>query len=181
MNMPEGKQWKFLALVVAGIIGAVLAYNFLLPLLFGILGALSSVIMFLGILIVPVLVILMTSYNGIQSQAQGIREAHSNITVSMKKRVDLANKLIDIASSYGDHEKLTHITVAQNESVQAAVSASQEVDGTVNRILSMARAYPDLKANQAYQTLMGQIEAIENDLQHKRQTYNDRVRSYNTA
>ena len=95
---------------------------------------------------------LMGSYNNMQSQAQEIKEAHSNTIVSMQKRVDLANKLVDIASSYGDHEKLTQITVAQNESVQAAMSTSQEVDGTVNRILSMARAYPDLKANQTYQT-----------------------------
>jgi LemA protein len=137
--------------------------------------------MFLSIFLVPIGLILMGSYNKMQSQAQGIKEAHSNTIVSMQKRVDLANKLVDIASSYGDHEKLTQITVAQNESVQAAMNTSQEIDGTVNRILSMARAYPDLKANQTYQNLMSQLESIENDLQQKRQDYNGRVRSYNTS
>ena len=46
----------------------------------------------------------MGSYNNMQSQAQEIKEAHSNTIVSMQKRVDLANKLVDIASSYGDRE-----------------------------------------------------------------------------
>jgi LemA protein len=179
--MPTGKQWNFLILVIAGIIGAFLVFKFLLPLLVSIVGSLFSFLMFLSIFLVPIGLILMGSYNSMQSQAQGIKEAHSNTIVSMQKRVDLANKLVDIASSYGEHEKLTQITVAQNESVQAAMNTSQEIDGTVNRILSMARAYPDLKANQTYQNLMSQLESIENDLQQKRQAYNGRVRSYNTS
>ena len=179
--MPKGNQWNFLILVIAGIGGAFLVFKFLLPLLVTILGSLFSFLVFIGIFLVPIGFILMGSYNNMQSQAQEIKEAHSNTIVSMQKRVDLANKLVDIASSYGDHEKLTQITVAQNESVQAAMSTSQEVDGTVNRILSMARAYPDLKANQTYQSLMSQLESIENNLQQKRQVYNDRVRRYNTS
>lgn len=179
--MPKGNQWNFLILVAAGIAGAFLFVQFLAPVLLTIVGSLFSVLIFIGVCLVPVGLFLMGSYNNMQSQAQGIKEAHSNTIVSMQKRVDLANKLIDIASSYGEHEKLTQITVAQNESVQAAMNTSQEVDGTVNRILSMARAYPDLKANQTYQSLMSQLESIENDLQKKRQIYNGQVRSYNTS
>ena len=179
--MPKGNQWNFLILVVAGIAGSFLFFWFLLPLLLKIVGSLLSFLIFLSVCLVPIGLFVMGAYNNMQSQAQGIREAHSNTIVSMQKRVDLANKLVDIASSYGEHEKLTQITVAQNESVQAAMNTSQEVDGTVNRILSMARAYPDLKANQTYQNLMGQLESIENDLQQKRQVYNSQVRSYNTS
>ena len=179
--MPKGNQWNFLILVIVGIAGAFLFVWFLVPLLLKIVGSLFSVIVFISFCLVPVGIYLMGSYNSMQSQAQGIKEAHSNTIVSMQKRVDLANKLVDIASSYGEHEKLTQITVAQNESVQAAMNTSQEVDGTVNRILSMARAYPDLKANQTYQSLMNQLESIENDLQKKSQTYNGQVRSYNTS
>ena len=179
--MPKGNQWNFLILVIVGIAGAFLFVWFLVPLLLKIVGSLFSVIVFISFCLVPVGIYLMGSYNSMQSQAQGIKEAHSNTIVSMQKRVDLANKLVDIASSYGEHEKLTQITVAQNESVQAAMNTSQEVDGTVNRIVSMARAYPDLKANQTYQNLMSQLEKIENDLQQKRQVYNGQVRSYNTS
>jgi LemA protein len=164
--MPEGKQLRFLSLFAVGILGAYLLYAHL------------GTLILLGI---PTLGGLAFTYNKMQAKAHQIREAHSNVTICMKKRVDLTNKLIDIASGYGDMEKLTHITVAQTESVQAAISASQEVDGAVNRIMSMARAYPDLKANVTYQNLMNQLESIENDLQNKREIYNGRVRSYNTA
>jgi LemA protein len=164
--MPEGKQLRFLLLVIAGAVGAYFIY------------AHSGTVLFF---LIPALGMLALTYNKMQAKAHEIREAHSNITICMKKRVDLTNKLIDIASGYGDMEKLTHITVAQTESVQSAITASQEVDGAVNRIISMARAYPDLKANITYQNLMNQLESLENDLQKKREAYNGRVRSYNTA
>jgi LemA protein len=164
--MPEGKQSRFLLLFIGGAAAAYFVFTQ------------SGVILFV---LVPILGALVVLYNGMQAKAQGIREAHSNITICMKKRVDLTNKLIDIASGYSDMESLTHVNIAQAESIQAAVSTSQEVDGAVNRIVAMARAYPDLKANTTYQTLMNQLETVENDLQQKREAYNQQVRAYNTS
>lgn len=107
--------------------------------------------------------------------------AHSNILISMKKRIDLINKLQEIASAYGEHEKMTHITVAEVESGLGQVSrASQEADRALKTVMAVARNYPELKANEAYQRLMGQIEAVEVDLQKVRETYNRAVNVYNT-
>lgn len=120
-------------------------------------------------------------YNHLQSLSQQVREGHSNIMVSMKKRVDLANKLVDIASNYGDHEKLTHISIAKAESLQSTFShSSRQVETALSGVMVMARAYPELRANEAYQKLMHQLETIESDLQTKRQDYNAKVRVYNT-
>jgi LemA protein len=179
--MPEGKQWKFLMLVAVGVVGAYLSVQFLLPFLGSLLSQLFSMLILWAIPFSPVIFWLVSSYNHLQSQAQSVKEAHSNTIVSMKKRLDLANKLIDIASGYSDSEQLTHIAIAQNESVQAAIGASAVVDSTVNRIVSMARQYPNLRADRTFKSLMDRLESIENDLQTKRQDYNDRVRGYNTA
>lgn len=125
---------------------------------------------------------LVCKYNETQEQSQKVRESGSNVQVSMTKRVDLANKLVDIARNYGDHEKLTHITVAQNESMSAAIAhSSQQVDQVLSTVMSMARSYPELRANQTYQMLMQQLEQIENGLQQKREAYNAMVRTYNTS
>ncbi|MBW4605140.1 MAG: LemA family protein [Calothrix sp. FI2-JRJ7] len=167
--MPQGKVLSFVAIAVAAMLAFILLANILstfLPLLLTIALGFGTWLMF--------------SYNKLQALAQNIHEAHSNTMVSMKKRVDLANKLIDIASSYGDKEQLTQITIAQNESVQGAIVASQQVDGAVNRIISMSRAYPELRANQTYQLLMEQLGEIESDLQVKRESYNASVKKYNT-
>jgi LemA protein len=84
-------------------------------------------------------------YNGLQKASERVREAHANIVVSMKKRIDLANKLIDIAKSYGDHEKLTHIAVSQADSGgDAAVIAAPIVSFGVLTDVPAARSLPAL-------------------------------------
>lgn len=43
----------------------------------------------------------------------------------------------------------------------------------------MAQAFPDLKANAAYQQLMRQIDEIESAILSRREQYNARVEAYN--
>ena len=137
--------------------------------------------LFLFLVLVGVIAYFLVSrYNALQILAQGVREAHSNVMASMKKRVDLTNKLIDIARGYADHEKLTHISVAGGGD-EITVGAGAAAAGALNQVLKLATQYPDLKANTAYQQLMSQLDVIENDLQGKREAYNNRVKEYNTA
>lgn len=121
-------------------------------------------------------------YNGLHTASEGVREAHSNIIVSMKKRIDLANKLIDIASSYGDHEKLTHISIARADSGSdtAVMAASAEAAGAVQTVLKLATRYPELRASETYNLLMTQLEGVETNLQDRREAYNSLVRQYNS-
>ena len=123
---------------------------------------------------------LVKTYNRLQGGSHEVREAHSNIVVSMKKRIDLANKLIDIASSYGDHEKLTHISIAKADSDSALLAASAEVAGALNHVVKLATVYPELRASQTYMMLMSQLEDVESNLQDRRERYNAIVRAYNT-
>lgn len=136
--------------------------------------------MFLVLTIVVIVVlVLIRQYNRLQGLAQRVREAHANVMASMKKRVDLTNKLIDIAKGYADHEKLTHISVAQTgDDMSAGAGAAV---GAINQVMRIASQFPDLKANAAFQQLMGQLDAIETDLQGKREAYNAVVGTYNTA
>lgn len=160
----------------------------LLLLFFLLALAIALFIRFIGNLLLVVLIAggflvwFIKQYNHLQSLSQEVREGHSNIMVAMKKRVDLANKLVDIASNYGDHEKLAHISIAQAESLQKTFSrSSEQVETALNGVMVMARAYPELRANETYQKLMHQLEKIESDLQTKRQNYNAKVRAYNTC
>jgi len=106
-------------------------------------------------------------YNKLQRAMQVIREAWSNLQASMKKRVDLANQIIDIASGYGEHEKLTHVTLSNN------------IEGAIDRVFALAQSYPQLRANETYQQLMGQLEKLEESILSRRESYNATVRSYN--
>lgn len=120
-------------------------------------------------------------YNGLQRLANGVKRAKANIMASMKKRVDLAQRLADIAKSYGEHEKLTQITTGETiSSIGDAMAASRSVDQVIGQVSSLAMAYPDLKANGTYQQLMTQLHEIETDLQSRREAYNDAVSEYNS-
>ena len=58
---------------------------------------------------------LIMQYNQLQSLSQEIHESHANIMVAMKKRLDLANKLIEITANYADHEKMVQLGVGKIE------------------------------------------------------------------
>lgn len=115
-------------------------------------------------------------YNTLQKLKQNLEESYSNILVSMKKRQALANKLISITAGYGDHEKLAQITVSAGSSVNARGAGVSNI----GRFMALAQSFPELKANETYQTLMQQLETIEDDLQKKREIYNATVNSYNS-
>lgn len=106
-------------------------------------------------------------YNKLQAAMQAIREALSNLQASMKKRVDLANQVIDIAAGYGEHEKLTYVSLSNN------------IEGAMERVSALAQNYPQLRANETYQALMQQLERLEQTIFERREHYNQRVRSYN--
>lgn len=126
-------------------------------------------------------VVVARRYNILQRFSQEVREAHANIMASMKKRVDLLNRLIDTVANYGDHEKLTHITVASNAAnIGSAIAVAQEVNAALSRISMLATSFPALKADTLYQNLMGQLHQLEVDLQQRRERFNASVREYNS-
>jgi len=141
----------------------------------------GSLITFLLFLIFILGVVLVRSYNKLQRKAQLVKEAHSNILVAMRKRIDLINKLIDIASSYGEHEKLTYITVSKDATISDLINSYEKADVTLGILGNITRTFPELKANETYQLLMKQLEEVENDLQKKREQYNAAARDYNTT
>jgi LemA protein len=126
-------------------------------------------------------VYLASNYNKMQDSVQHIKEAHSNIVVFMRKRIELVNRLIDIAKGYGDHEKLTYLSVTQAEHATPTSTSDgeQSLKGVMFHMANMARNYPELKANETYQQLMQDLKEIETELQNKRETFNRYVKSYN--
>ena len=132
-------------------------------------------------IIVGVLIWFVLIYNALQRSGNNVKRGRADMMASMKKRIDLVGRLVDIAKSYGDHEKLTQITSSVNmASIGDAMAVSRHADQTLNHISSLAMAYPDLKANATYQQLMSQMHEIESNLQARRESYNAAVSGYNS-
>lgn len=138
--------------------------------------------LFFFMVLVILVVFFVVMYNGLQRLGNEVKRTKANIMASMKKRVDLAQRLVDIAKSYGDHEKLTQISISSNmTSIGEVMAASRNVDQVIGQISNLAMAYPDLKANAAYQQLMSQLHGLETDIQERRELYNGAVSKYNST
>ena len=59
--------------------------------------------------------------------------------------------------------------------------AYTKIYGALGRLLMIAEAYPDLKANENMLSLQEELTSTENKVAYARQGYNDSVTSYNTA
>lgn len=119
-------------------------------------------------------------YNQLRSRSEAVKRSQSNLVGELRKRATLANQLIEICKGYGDHEKLAHITVAgQNQAAADPGIMAAATTRALAGVSFVAERFPELKANQTYNTLMGQIQTIENDLQTKREAMNKEVERYN--
>lgn len=124
------------------------------------------------ILVVAIIIAIwfIKTYNKLQEFRNTISEQSSNIIVAMQKRRDLAQRIMDVAQGVADHEKLTHFKVSEN----------QKQDTSSAAFVSMANAFPELKANESYQKLMGQLNDLEDNIADKRMSYNKIVKEYNS-
>lgn len=131
-------------------------------------------------IIIAILVCLFIAYNKLRQLAENVKQKQANIYATIKKRHDIAQRLSDIASSYGDHEKLTHLTINESDASVAHANTS-DTSRIIGNVHLMANRFPDLKANSTYQQLMVQLEEIENTVLSRREAYNAAVKIYNST
>ncbi len=130
---------------------------------------------FLLVVLLIVAVVFVKRYNKLQEFAHQVRRFNGDIMASLQKKAELANRLMDIAREYGAHEKLSHITVSNNyrESIQ-------ETNEALTRINALSQHFPQLRASESYNLLMGELSEIETDVQKAREMYNLAASSYNS-
>ena len=128
-----------------------------------------------------------STYNGLVKLKIRVDEAWSDITVQLKRRVDLIPNLVDTVKGYAAHEsgvfeKVTEARSAiQNaKGVKDAAAAENMLEGALKSLFAVAEAYPDLKANQNFAQLQQELVDTEDKIQAARRFYNGGVRDLNT-
>lgn len=136
-----------------------------------------------------VLVYAVAVYNRLVRLRALTREGFSGITVQLRRRADLIPNLVETVQGYAGHERetLEAVTAHRSDAVTAVsggVSATAQADaqmtGMLGRLMAVAEAYPDLKANQNFLDLQDELATIEGELQGARRYYNATVRDLNT-
>lgn len=117
-----------------------------------------------------------------------VRVAWSDVDVQLQRRHDLVPPLVEIVKGYAAHESGVIERVASERSAALAAtspdarSAPESALGQgIARLLALAEAYPDLKANDQFMQLSRQLVETEDLIQHARRFYNGSVRQYDTA
>ncbi|TDK37477.1 LemA family protein [Rhizobium deserti] len=138
------------------------------------------------VVLVGLYVVLM--YNGLVKARQMAEEAWSGIDVQLKRRADLIPSLVETVKGYAAHEKGTFEEVVKLRNQAQAVPAGDvagraQVEGllgqALGKIIALAEAYPELKANQNFSELQASLETIEGELQMSRRYYNGAARDLN--
>jgi LemA protein len=138
---------------------------------------------FAALLLVAVVVL----YNRLVRSRNRVSTAWSDIDVQLQRRHDLVPQLVKAVDAYAKYEKATleAVTALRAEAmrvvdVNARGVAEQALSEGVSRLLALAESYPDLKANENFLKLQGELVETENYLQFARRYYNGSVRDYNT-
>jgi LemA protein len=134
--------------------------------------------------------LLVLAFNGLVRRRNQVDNAWSQIDVQLKRRHDLIPNLVETVKGYAAHERGTFeaVTSARANAISAqqggdpAQSAQAEgiLTGALKSLFAVAEAYPDLKANQNFLQLQGELSSTEDRIASARQGYNDSVMSYNT-
>jgi LemA protein len=130
-------------------------------------------------------------YNRIQTLTQEVDAAQGNIQTQLQRRADLIPNLVATVKGYAQHEDavFTQVTQARAGLVNAVQSkdpvqmanANNELTGALGRLLVVAEAYPNLKADAQFTGLRDELAGTENRIATSRTDYNNAVKTYNTA
>ncbi len=139
-------------------------------------------------IVVIFLAILAGNYNGLVGLRNQLKNAWAQIDVQLKRRHDLIPNLVETVKGYAKHERETFemVTNARNLAQKASSAGAAErgkVEGELSmalgRLLAVAEAYPELKANQNFLALQEELTSTENKISFSRQFYNDSALKYN--
>ena len=132
------------------------------------------------------------AYNNFVKLIQRTKEAWADIDVQLKRRYDLIPNLVETVKGYATHERETFDAVTNAraeatkvhvdpsnitpESLAAMAGAEAGLGQALGKLLAVAEAYPDLKANTNFLELQRELSDTENKIQAARRFYNGNVR-----
>lgn len=142
------------------------------------------------IIILVVVVILIAVFVGvyntmIQKQAD-VQNAWSQVENQYQRRADLIPNLVETVKGITKQELAVFTEVTDSRSQWAAaqnrdqqITAANNMDGALGRLIAVAEAYPEIKSNENFLGLQTQIEGTENRIAVERGRYNDTVTDFN--
>ena len=138
--------------------------------------------------VVMVVVYAIVVFNRLIRQRNVVREGWSGIDVQLRRRTDLVPNLVETVKAYAAHERGLFEDVTKNRASSIAASdvggqaaAERALSGALGRLMAVAEAYPQLKADKNFLDLQAQLSEVEDNIQMARRYYNGTVRNLNIS
>lgn len=134
-------------------------------------------------------------YNKLVRAELAVESAWADIDTILKQRFDMIPNLVEIVKGYASHESETLTKVIEVRSKagemnidiknataeqMAAFQASQgELGQMLGKLFALSESYPDLKANENFLKLQGELSELEEKINMARRFYNGTVKIFN--
>ena len=136
-------------------------------------------------------------YNEFQSLDEQVKASWAEVLSQYQRRSDLIPNIVATVKGEANFEQETLTKVIEARSKATSIQATPELvndpeafnkfqqaqgelSGALSRLMAVSEAYPNLKANQAFQDLRVQLEGTENRITVARNKYIAAVQAYNT-
>ena len=136
------------------------------------------------------------TYNKLVKREEVVKTAWAQVENQYQRRTDLIPNLVETVKGYATHEQetFTKVIEARAKATQLNVDAGKlttehlqqfnqvqdELSQSLSRLMAVIENYPDLKANENFIMLQGQLEGAENRISTERKRFNESVKSYNS-
>ena len=132
------------------------------------------VIIGVGVLAVILMIVfgVQSSQNKAIALEEQVNTASSDIKVQEKRRVDLVYNLADCVKQYDKHEADTLTAIVDGR------GSTGDIENVITAITAVTEAYPELKSNENYKTLMNELSMTENMIAEYRSNYNKQIKEY---
>ena len=148
----------------------------------------STTLIVILVIVVVLGLIFAGLYNGLVKLRNVVQESWAQIDVELKRRHDLIGNLVETVKGYAAHERgtLEDVMKARSAAMAGGQSPAQQaqseglLSAALGRLIAVAEAYPDLKANQNFLALQQELTSTEDRIASARRYYNANVRELNT-
>ena len=125
-------------------------------------------------------------YNSLIRLKTLMEEAWSIVDVFLNKRYDLIPNLVESVKGYATHENetLENVILARNQArgtkdIADKIESEGPLGSMLGRLMVVSEAYPQLRANENFMHLQGELANLEDEIEKARRYYNGTVRENN--
>lgn len=155
-------------------------------------------IIVLAVVAFAILVIgsIVSTYNRLNVLDQSVEGQWAQVENAYQRRADLVPNLVATVRGAAAHERETFEAVTQAraqvgrmdvgdafedpEALARFEAAQQQLSSSLSRLLVVAEAYPQLRANENFLALQSQLEGTENRIAVERMRFNEAAQAFNT-